>query len=207
MLNFTLRLEKFSRRLELYPRTPDSITAGLPTGHKKTFFSSVPPLYTLFLHPFSRSLFYPISICDSPYFKTPSALYTPSLHSFTIHTPSISSSLPSTSTPFSTTSTAQSPLGSPLVTWQPPYMTNPPLPLPFYSSSLPDLSTPFLHPFTTPLLYPISIHLTVPLYTLHLSSSLLSHSTTLPSASTPFSTISTAQLPLGSPLVTNPLYD
>ena len=23
-----------------------SITAGLPTGHKKTFFSSVPPLYT-----------------------------------------------------------------------------------------------------------------------------------------------------------------
>ena len=84
--------------------------------------------YTLFLHPFSRSLFYPISICDSPPFDTPSfhstlllyapyptsslsshstynslthptlrlpllstlPLFTPSLHSFTIHTPLIS---------------------------------------------------------------------------------------------------------------------
>ena len=148
--------------------------------------------YTLFLHPFSRSLFYPISICDSPPFDTPSfpstlllyapyptsslsshstynslthptlrlpllstlPLFTPSLHSFTIHTPLISSSLPSASTPFSTISTAQSPLGSPLITRQPPCVTNPPLPLPFYSSPLSDFCTPFLHPFTTPLLYP-----------------------------------------------------
>ena len=141
-----------------------SITAGLPTGHKKNLLllcTSSIYRYTLFLHPFSRSLFYPISICDSPPFDTPLfpstlllyapyptsslsshstynslthptlrlpllstlPLFTPSLHSFTIHTPLISSSLPSASTPFSTISTAQSPLGSPLVTRQPPYMT------------------------------------------------------------------------------------
>ena len=174
--------------------------------------------YTLFLHPFSRSLFYPISICDSPPFDTPSfpstlllyapyptsslsshstynslthptlrlpllstlPLFTPSLHSFTIHTPLISSSLLSASTPFSTISTAQSPLGSPLVTRQPPYMTNPPLPLHFYSStslhytpSLPHLyplSTFTLHmahpPLTLPLLlFPTSYSLSIlPIY-------------------------------------------
>ena len=181
-------------------------TAQLPLGYplvtKKTFF----------LHPFSRSLFYPISICDSPPFDTPSfhstlllyapyptsslsshstynslthptlrlPLFTPSLHSFTIHTPLKSSSLPSASTPFSTISTAQSPLGSPLVTRQPPYMTNPPLPLHFYSStslhytpSLPHLyplSTFTLHmahpPLTLPLLlFPTSYSLSIlPIY-------------------------------------------
>ena len=82
-----------------------------------------------------------------------------SLHSHSLlplYTPLISSSLPSASTPFSIISTAQLPLGSPMVTRQPPYITNPPLKLPFYSSSLPALCTPFLHPFSTPILYPIS---------------------------------------------------
>jgi len=74
------------------------------------------------------------------------------------YTPLISSSLQSASTPFSTISTAQSPLGSPLVTRQTPYMTNP-------TSFIPPLCTPFLHPFSTPLLYPISTHIYISTYT------------------------------------------
>ena len=108
---------------------------------------------------------------------------------------------------------------------------------PLYPLSLHPLSISFLypistcdsHPFNTPYL---CSHSTLPLYTplyyptlqppdspyfkirsLHSHSSLSLYtpliSYSLPSASTPFSTISTAQSPLGSPLVTRqpPLYN
>ena len=179
--------------------------------------------YTLFLHPFSRSLFYPISICDSPPFDTPSfhstlllyapyptsslsshstynslthptlrlPLFTPSLHSFTTHTPSISSSLHPPLHPFLQLVQLNR-------RWAPHWsQDNPPIWLtPLYHSI-----SIVLHPFTTPLLYPIStpyLHLrsiwltplwhslsysfplhTPSLYSTHyLSSSLPSHSTT-----------------------------
>ena len=122
--------------------TPLTLPIHVHTLHSLSILLIYPPLY----HPTLQPL-------DSPYFKIPS------LHSHSslpLYTPLISSSLPSASTPFSTISTAQSPLGSPPVTRQPPYMTNPPLQLPFYSSYLPALHIPFIHTFSTPLLYPIS---------------------------------------------------
>ena len=133
--------------------TPLTLPIHVHTLHSLSILLIYPPLY----HPTLQPL-------DSPYFKIPS------LHSHSslpLYTPLISSSLPSASTPFSTISTAQSPLGSPPVTRQPPYMTNPPLPLHFYSStslhytpSLPHLYT--LSTFTLHMAHP---PLTLPLFT------------------------------------------
>ena len=137
----------------------------------------------LMLHLHSPSL--------SPLYSSP--FYIP-FSTSPFYTPLISSSLQSASTPFSTISTAQSPLGSPLVTRQTPYMTNPPLPLPIYLLSAPLFYIPSLHPYFTPYLPPIYIypphasppfdtpsllcHSTLPVCTPYLSSYLLSHSTT-----------------------------
>ena len=71
----------------------------------------------------------------------------------------------------STISTAQSPRGSPLVTRQTPYMTNPPLPLPLYLLSAP-LFYILLYTPTLLHIYPLSTSthlmphppLTLPLY-------------------------------------------
>ena len=130
-----------------------------PSLYSQSILLSTIPLYNPFLQlvvplvtnqPLhmtnSHLILYLHSPSLSPLYSSP--FYIP-FSTSPFYTPLISSSLQSASTPFSTISTAQSPLGSPLVTRQTPYMTNP-------TSFIPPLCTPFLHPFSTPLLYPLS---------------------------------------------------
>ena len=142
--------------LPLYFPTP------YPSLYSLSILLSTVPLYNPFLQlvvplgtrqPLHMNKCHLMLHLHSPSYSSP--FYIP-FSTSPFYTPSISSSLQSASTPFSTISTAQSPLGSPLVTRQPPLYDLPPLQLPFYSSYLPALRIPFLHTFSTPLLYPIS---------------------------------------------------